>query len=707
MSRKGNKQPGIPPIEVTLSTILSASKALPQQIESNNFSEIIASLQKILLPLSVKYPSLQYHQIYLTCSPFLDLFQKYLQTTKTDLDIISSIVLSIPDAVVRTYLFINICIASVHKELHCPNRTLSALLMVVKTVSVPLFRLFILNHLFELSVEIYKDNEVLTVQYLLAHIPLSLAAVSLVLSNDRIPSDHTAPLCSIALRPLRLLSTIGITPPLFRSIMKTLHPALVSAHKTATEFFFLILTQTFQLNLQLVCMPEIITTLTAPQCDVDLKMCLGPFIDKLATLPPEEHYDVINLMRSKIVANVQSALTPANDAALLVVSLYKTVLSWVNAEMVCKYTGDTFAALDIIAGSIPAPTSVQFHICSSLELAMKKMPLMNVLRTTMMTNLVEKLSEPNKKKISRMIIENLQKQYLFLKSFKDAEYILDLVKPMLHPDLNDVDGMNDLSLGLSVFSRITIGNMGVVPLTLKLIDTHIDLALGEIALKSAAEAELRLVKKAHSDSEKYVLFQRLLSRVQCLMSKDVSSAVGLSMEMVLAGESVSYKHSIYFYEVALSQMEMLSDDFLRAECLEKIIGATSLMTQRGDYLDLVNMLQKYAKSIINRPRKCKELLQVVHLLKSGSDEEIKKIIIDVMETAKNCEMECAERFRVEAINHLVWCVKRVGFSDKEFTTKMVAIAQEGLNDIFPQQVKNAFLNAKAALTELNALSCCF
>ena len=270
-------------------------------------------------------------------------------------------------------------------------------------------------------------------------------------------------------------------------------------------------------------------------------------------------------------------------------------------------------------------------------------------------------------------------------------------------DKNDLDAQNDLSMSLSLFTRIKIQGTSSCALTLSLLDKYVDLSLGEVPLKLVAEVELRLIIKSKVALERDLLFERFLNRIRNLVKTNAPLAIGLALQALLCGVKANYQHCLYFFEFAVGETELIEDDFIKAECLEKIIGTTHLLDKRKEYNDMVLLLTKHAKSIINRPKRCKEILQVIHLWKEGNDEMIKQCIRVLLESSKECEIECGERLRIEAVNHLICCVVKGTFADKEFVKEVYQIADVHLLTIFPQTVLNSFYNAKKKLEELNII----
>ncbi|BFU21740.1 vacuolar protein sorting-associated protein 35, putative [Entamoeba histolytica HM-1:IMSS-B] len=689
----------LPPMEVVLSNIRKSSKQLKELFEFDKIREIIDILTNILTPLSYNISSQCYYQIYLTCVHPLEEFQTYLQQTKMDLNLITSFILQIPDAVVRCYMLMNVAVASIHKGQHYANRSLNALLTVIRTVSLPTHRVFALNHLSTISIPVFSNNSTLAIQFLLSHIALSLRALSHVVESEYLVSDQAAPICTLALRSLRYLSSLELSAPLFRAILMNLQKTVIECSTTAQEFFYLILIETFPVPLQLVCMPEILAGLTSPMCKIDLKLCLAPFLDKLPNVSSEYHFDIIESIQAKVVQMVNSGLTSPNDGALLLVSILRIIFSWYNKGSYCQQLEHLFKSiLSICSGQVP--TGVQFHICMALELTLRTIPLLNAIKVDGFLTLLNLLLPSNERKIARLVVESLQRQNVILKSYSDASLILKIVRLLLQPEVNDIDAQNDLSMALSIFPRIKISNKSSCALTLSLVDQYINIALGEVPLKSIAEVELQLIIHSQSAMERDVLFERFLNRIKKLVTTNAPLAIGLALQAMLAGEKAQYIHSLYFFEFAVGETEIVEDDFIKAECLEKIIGAVQLLSHRQEYNDMVLLLTKHAKAIANRPKRCKEVLNTIHLWKSGNEEMIKSCIKIVLDAANDCEIECGERLRIEALNHLIWCVQKGTFSDFEFINEVLYLADINLNTIFPSQVSQSFKNTKMLLQQL-------
>ena len=701
-SKNKKIKPTLQPLEVTLEQINEHKQQTKQIIASNKLIDIMRHMMFTLQPLSYQYPSQDYYQLFLALKPVLEEFHQFICNIDLDLNVITTFIYPIKDAVVRCYLLIDVAITSIMRGEHQTNRGLNALLVIVKSIAFPLQRIFALNRLFVLSLPLIEKKSEIAVPFILSHTTIVLHALSHVTNSENLLLEQVTPLSTFALRPIRYLSTLNVEENIFRSFLITLQRTLINCSTVTQEFFYLMLVQVFPIHIQLHCMPEILAGMTSPLCHIDLKLCLAPFLDKLPNIPKEYHVDVLDSIQMKVVHMVQSGMTPANDGGLLLVSIIRIIFSWYNAGSFIEQLESIFKCFLLILENAN-PSSLQFHICMGMELILKTIPVMNTIKMEGFLDLLNYLFPQNKKKVARLVIECIQHQNVILRSYKDASYILDMVDLMLHPDKNDLDAQNDLSMSLSLFTRIKIQGTSSCALTLSLLDKYVDLSLGEVPLKLVAEVELRLIIKSKVALERDLLFERFLNRIRNLVKTNAPLAIGLALQALLCGVKANYQHCLYFFEFAVGETELIEDDFIKAECLEKIIGTTHLLDKRKEYNDMVLLLTKHAKSIINRPKRCKEILQVIHLWKEGNDEMIKQCIRVLLESSKECEIECGERLRIEAVNHLICCVVKGTFADKEFVKEVYQIADVHLLTIFPQTVLNSFYNAKKKLEELNII----
>ena len=682
--------------------ITNLKQQTKQIIGSNKMVEIIKHMTTILQPLTYEYQSQEYYQLFLSLKPVLEEFHTYLNNSNVDLNILSTFIYPIKDVVIRCYLLIDVAITSIIRGEHQTNRGLNALLVIVKSVAYPLQRIFALNRLFVLSQPLIEKKNEIVVSYILSHTTITLHALSHVITKENMQLEQASPLSTFALRPIRYLSTLNVEENIFRSFLITLQRTLINCSTTTQEFFYLLLVQVFPIHIQLHCMPEILAGLTSPLCHIDLKLCLAPFLDKLPNIPKQYHIDVLDSIQMKIVLMVRSGMTPANDGGLLLVNIIRIIFGWYDEGSYVKQLENVYKCFLMILENAN-PGSLQFHICMGIELVLKTIPVMNTIKSEGFLDLIGYLLPSNQRKVARLVIECIQHQNVILRSYKDASYVLKIVTLLLHPDMNDLDAQNDLSMSLSLFTRVKIQGQHSCALTLSLVDEYVDLSLGEVPLKLIAEVELRLILKSKSSIERDLLFERFLNRIRNLVKTNAPLAIGLALQALLCGVKANYQHCLYFFEFAVGETELIEDDFIKAECLEKIIGTTHLLDKREEYNDMVLLLTKHAKAIINRPKRCKEILQVIHLWKSGNDEMIKQCIRVLLESSKECEIECGERLRIEAVNHLICCVVKGTFNDRDFVKEVYQIADVHLLPIFPQTVLNSFTNAKKKLEELNII----
>ncbi|KAL7715338.1 Vacuolar protein sorting-associated protein 35 [Entamoeba marina] len=723
-----------PPLHILLSDVRKRIITLDNLSPKDGLSSFINTFELIIHPLTTPCQPNDYYHVYLSIQPAFNTYKKVLNTPNIDYSSLASQIMSLSDPIIRFYLFIPLALS--------PNFTTSpnyrALISLVHTITSPLLRLFALDHLYNYSLPFLPSNHKSTEEnytseidtnnnsienpsinkttisptilpYLITSTTLSLQSLSQILQSN--PSTPPTLLTALTHRTYRHITTLPLTISLFRSLLLQLQSTLHSCTTTTQEHFYVLLLQTTPSIPLHTCLPELLSTLTTPYYKIDLKFCLAPLLDKLSKHPPPR-LDILPLLREKITTASTMNVVAPNDACLLLVSVLRTAMVWYSPS---KLPTEITKILDSIHSIIVKVTpNIQFHITAALELIIKTLPLLVSLKIPAVKKLTEHLSTPNMRKIARFIVAKLHKEHCIV-SFCDAENVLSYLFILLNPAPDDIDASSDFSLGLSVFSRFNLDT----PKLLMLVDTHLQNHLNHLnvgslkidhnnprcisATLTAAQIELKL---AHSSdySTLSLLFSRILLRVSTIEFSSPTLAVTISMEAALIGKITKFPHALYFFEKAMSVCEHVTDEFIRADCIQRIIENCISLPKSNELTSIIKSVSKAALSIHNRPRRCKVVLLSLHLWPTQSDDIIKKYVKVVLKSASECEQECAETIRIDIVNHLIWCYLSKSSTDISLILHTFTVAEDNFQAIFSSQMLRYLENTRSTLQRLGILS---